>query len=109
MRRLRSSSPRRAALKVSVVIEPVVSMQCVNCRQCSPIGGCVAAAQDPASRTKEIQVVKLPLLQQENPMAARAGCVRFACLPEGRSVKSQSGRQDSNLRPSAPKALERST
>ena len=43
-RRLRSSRPRRAELKVSVVIEPVVSMQFGICCKCSPAGGCVAIA-----------------------------------------------------------------
>ena len=32
------------------------------------------------------------------------GCVHLAYKPQGQSLKSQSGRQDSNLRPSAPKA-----
>ena len=42
----------------------------------------------------------------EEPIWAEPGrfCARFVLRAGGQSLKSQSGRQDSNLRPSAPKA-----
>jgi hypothetical protein len=43
--------------------------------------------------------------QGENQWLQGLVCPRFAHAVVGQSLESQSGRQDSNLRPSAPKAL----
>ena len=56
-------------------------------------------------RAKRIRQSKEPSHAQGNGgLALKTFWVPFGCPPEGQSLRSQSGRQDSNLRPSAPKA-----